>query len=290
MASVVAERFINDTASGTLSAGVSAGATSWVLSTGHGSRFPASGLFRLRCDSEIVICTARTGDTLTVVRAAEGTTGASHATAAEVAAVLTAEAVRRWINDHCRQPRHHNLLGWSFPPGELGSSTDYALTALRETLVKVFLPEDPGAISRIRWMHTTTGATTAANVYGTVRNSSGVLVAKTAELVVAGSIPATAQPLSLALVAEPGHSLSELTGGPDAFCMLGVYAGTVGNLVLARRAYSGNSAMQNVGLTAGTDVLLHCLRSSTDAGGPPATINLLTEVGPDNQGAWIGLS
>jgi hypothetical protein len=84
-------------AKGTLSTGISAGATSIVLSTGDGAKFPApatDGAFNaVVWDSttypdpaddpnvEIVRVTARTSDTLTVTRAQESTTAAAHNTA-----------------------------------------------------------------------------------------------------------------------------------------------------------------------------------------------------------------
>ena len=71
----------------TVSTGYDSSATSIVLSTGHGARLPSTGGFNLVWwnstdyaspsgdpNVEIVRCTARTGDTLTVTRAQEGTT------------------------------------------------------------------------------------------------------------------------------------------------------------------------------------------------------------------------
>lgn len=79
----------------TLAADPGAAGVSWSLTAGHGARFPSVGNFRLRCDSEIVLCTARSTDTLTVTRAQEGTTGAAHAIGAAVDLVLTAESLRQ---------------------------------------------------------------------------------------------------------------------------------------------------------------------------------------------------
>lgn len=80
-----------------VSAGYAAGATSITLSTGHGAKLPdpaADGAFNLvwwnvtdypdptdDITTEIVRCTARTGDVLTVTRAQESTTDVDHNTA-----------------------------------------------------------------------------------------------------------------------------------------------------------------------------------------------------------------
>lgn len=91
--------FAND-AETTLAASVGTGATALVLSPGSGAKFPnpsagqqfsvtltdaATGLL-----TEIVYCTARTADVLTVVRAQEGTIAQSWTTGDNVANLLTA--------------------------------------------------------------------------------------------------------------------------------------------------------------------------------------------------------
>jgi hypothetical protein len=85
---------------GTLSTGIDASATSVVLTAGHGARFPnptgsvqpfnaiiwnATDYTNPLDDPnyEIVRCTARSTDTLTVTRAQEGTTGVTHNTSAK---------------------------------------------------------------------------------------------------------------------------------------------------------------------------------------------------------------
>jgi hypothetical protein len=60
-----------------LTADPGAGGTTWAVS--DGSVFPASGQFRVRCEDEIALCTARSGNHLTVTRGIEGTVAAPHA-------------------------------------------------------------------------------------------------------------------------------------------------------------------------------------------------------------------
>lgn len=80
-------------AESSLASGVSDTDTSWTLATGEGDKFPARGDFHVTCEDEIVKCTSRTGGVLTVVRAQEGTSGASHASGKAVELRITAAIV-----------------------------------------------------------------------------------------------------------------------------------------------------------------------------------------------------
>jgi hypothetical protein len=72
-----------------LTASITAGATT--LTVASNSAFPQSGQFRIVIDSEVLIVTSGYGGlTWTVTRAAESTTGASHANNATVSHVFTA--------------------------------------------------------------------------------------------------------------------------------------------------------------------------------------------------------
>lgn len=79
-------------ARGALEGAITNVATSLVLESGQGARFPATGNFYLAIwnraafadpvddsSAEIVLCTARSTDTLTITRAQEGTSGVAHA-------------------------------------------------------------------------------------------------------------------------------------------------------------------------------------------------------------------
>jgi len=66
--------------------------------------FPASGNFRIKIDSEILIVTGVAGNTFTITRGAEGTTAATHANGANVIHLLTkggleARVANRFITD-----------------------------------------------------------------------------------------------------------------------------------------------------------------------------------------------
>ncbi len=88
------EQFTNN-ASTTLNGAINNSVTSLVLTSA--SLFPTLGNFRIRIDDEIMLATAVSGSTLTVVRAQEGTAAASHADLATVRQVLTAGALQTMV-------------------------------------------------------------------------------------------------------------------------------------------------------------------------------------------------
>lgn len=65
-----------------------------------GSVFPSTGDFRLIVDSELMLCTARSGNSLTVTRGVEGSTPASHSNGATVTHIATAGGQERWGRDN----------------------------------------------------------------------------------------------------------------------------------------------------------------------------------------------
>ena len=83
---VIAEQLSNNAAS-TLNGGIDNIVTS--LTVANGSVFPATGNFRIIVDSEIMICSARATNVLTVSRGQETTSAASHSNGAAVTHILT---------------------------------------------------------------------------------------------------------------------------------------------------------------------------------------------------------
>lgn len=73
-----------------LASGVDDAVTEWTVATGEGSKFPTTGDFHVTCEDEIVKCTSRSTDVLTVVRAQEGTSGAAHVSGKAVELRITA--------------------------------------------------------------------------------------------------------------------------------------------------------------------------------------------------------
>jgi hypothetical protein len=81
----------------TLNGGINSSVTS--LTATSGAVFPSTGTFRIRIDDEIMLCTARSSNTLTVVRGVESTSAATHSNGATVSHVVTAGSLGRWGQD-----------------------------------------------------------------------------------------------------------------------------------------------------------------------------------------------
>jgi hypothetical protein len=94
-------------ASGTLATAISASDTGAVLTTGDGAEFPVltagdyfyATLTSTQGTQEIVKATARSGDSLTIVRAQEGTTAQSFAAGARFELRVTVQSVLDAIQD-----------------------------------------------------------------------------------------------------------------------------------------------------------------------------------------------
>lgn len=90
------EQFSNFSQS-TLSASLDATATS--VAVADASHFPAVGNFRVWVDDEIMACSGRTGNVLTVARGQEGTTAVSHSNGAAIAHGMTAASLIAAVTD-----------------------------------------------------------------------------------------------------------------------------------------------------------------------------------------------
>lgn len=85
-------------AADTLNAGINNSVTSLVVN--DASLFPATGNFRIKIDSELLLVTAVSTNTFTVTRAIEGSSAASHSGGAAVTLVLTASGLVQGIVDN----------------------------------------------------------------------------------------------------------------------------------------------------------------------------------------------
>lgn len=97
MAAPNKEQFINNGTT-TLSSGINNSTTT--VSVASGSVFPSSGNFRVIVGAEIMLCTSRSGDNLTVVRGYESTTAASHSSGDAISLVLTSGGFDRRCQDN----------------------------------------------------------------------------------------------------------------------------------------------------------------------------------------------
>jgi len=91
------EQFANN-ASSTLDGAIDDSQTT--ITVDDGSTFPDSGNFRLICESEYMLCTARSGETLTVVRGIEGSTAAAHTSGTRISHILTLGGLRKLTTDN----------------------------------------------------------------------------------------------------------------------------------------------------------------------------------------------
>lgn len=94
---------VKNNASSKLASAITAVATSLTVLTGEGARFPSSN-FPITIDNEILLCSSRTGDVLTVTRAQESTSATVHGQGAAVrhnitAAIVTGLQKQVWDSD-----------------------------------------------------------------------------------------------------------------------------------------------------------------------------------------------
>jgi len=92
----MAEQLAN-LAEGVLQTAIDNDDTAVVLGSGEGAKFPASGNFRVTIESEIMLCTSRSTDTLTVTRGQEGTAAVSHSSGVVVAHTLTKAGLDQYL-------------------------------------------------------------------------------------------------------------------------------------------------------------------------------------------------
>jgi len=97
MTAPLREVYAND-AQDILDGGIDDSQTTLTLS--DASEFPATGNFRIVCQNEYMLCTGRSGDTLTVVRGIEGSAAAAHGNGITVAQILTVDGFERHIVDN----------------------------------------------------------------------------------------------------------------------------------------------------------------------------------------------
>lgn len=84
---------VKNRAGSSLASGIDDDDLSLSVAAGEGAKFPSVYPFHITIDTEILSCTNRSTDTLTVTRGAEGTTPASHASGASVSLNITAQVI-----------------------------------------------------------------------------------------------------------------------------------------------------------------------------------------------------
>lgn len=84
---------IKNNAVSTLAADITDAATSLTVASGEGALFPSAYPFHISIDDEILSCTNRSTDVLTVVRSQQGTSNVAHSSGVTVALNVTAKSV-----------------------------------------------------------------------------------------------------------------------------------------------------------------------------------------------------
>jgi hypothetical protein len=97
----------------TLNGSINNSVTSITVTTG--SVFPSSGIFRVMVEDEIMVCTARSSNTLTVVRGQDGTSAASHADLSTIALIYSSQSLAQLLHDNDPSAGYSSTL----PQGQL---------------------------------------------------------------------------------------------------------------------------------------------------------------------------
>lgn len=138
----MAEKYSNF-ATSTLASGITSGDTSVTLV--DGSKFPSTGDFRVLLESELVKCTARSGNVLTIVRAQESTSAASHASGVVASNVLTSGALTALQLEY--QPSVTAVSSFPYTISSVAPIATFAITLTGDSAV--YLPDPTVAGQRI---------------------------------------------------------------------------------------------------------------------------------------------
>lgn len=83
---------VKNNAQSYLVSAITSSSATLTVATGDGAKFPSSN-FNISIDDEIILCSSRSGDVLTITRAQEGTVAAAHAAGAIVSLNITAAVI-----------------------------------------------------------------------------------------------------------------------------------------------------------------------------------------------------
>lgn len=80
-----------------LDTGIDDTVTSLAVTATEGSKFPSTGNFRITLEDEIMLCTSRSTDTLTVTRGQEGSANVAHSAGVDVVHTLTKAGLDNYL-------------------------------------------------------------------------------------------------------------------------------------------------------------------------------------------------
>ena len=102
---------VKNRAVSTLASGISDSDLSLTVATGEGALFPSTYPFHITIEDEILECTNRSTDVLTVTREAEGTTAAAHTAGKAVKLQITAGVIEQIETDFLTHAPRHDIDG-----------------------------------------------------------------------------------------------------------------------------------------------------------------------------------
>lgn len=151
---------VKNNAASELASAITDVATGLSLKTGEGSRFPSTFPYHITIDDEIMEVTARTDDTLTVTRAEESTSGATHNAGAAVRLNITAALFEELQTEiDTREPAlplttKGDLLAYDTALGRLPVGSDGQ-----------YLVADSGEDKGVKWQTLSGGTVIASGTY-----------------------------------------------------------------------------------------------------------------------------
>lgn len=198
----------------TLAAGISSSATTLTVASGTGALFPTpvAGVSAFKVtlvsasvptSNEICLCTARSGDTLTIVRAQEGTTAKAFVLNDTVANFDTADVMGALVQSEQLQSNYYTYLTGGGTPNVITATAPSRLTALSDGMV--FIIKASGA---------NTGAVTFNLTLGSTATGALAVVKGNNVALTASDIPAAGYPIIVEYNSTLGKYVMVNPGGP----------------------------------------------------------------------------
>lgn len=254
--------------------------TSLVVTAGQGTRFPAApfqatiwpaGATPDPSNAEIVRVTAVSTDTLTIVRAQEGSSARTVVVGDQIMASVTAGVLNQTRRLHGITPEDAGFLAWTMHPS--GISATQSMTSGTVYVCKLFLSGTGiTTITNIKFWHGTGSGLTSGQNFAGLYNSSGSLLASTADQSTAW--------------ATQGMSTMALSSPQDVTGMDWVWIAYLGKGTTPPVLHRGsNQTSANLLGSTGTNPMF--ASANTGQSSLPSTLGALSAV---NSWPWVGVS
>lgn len=202
-------------AAGVLASDMAIDASIITLTAGQGSLFPAAN-FMVTVEDEIMLCTSRTGDALTVTRAQEGTAAAAHSADDTAQLRLTEGQTAEWeeaiqalevlIGDHPTAVDVHGATGAIVGTTNTQTLTNKRLSTGTTIDSSIVISQILGLVFPIGCLHITEVATNPATTLG-----FGTWVATAAGKAIVGYLAADADFGAIGVVASGAKTVTVAT-------------------------------------------------------------------------------